>query len=77
MKKGKHVLSAKGAAFILAQGSALGIRACQSTSAESAIHSGALSRAFSARLECNQCPGAMPQGCFDTAPLALNTYGMR
>jgi len=43
----------------------------QIASAKSAIHFGTLSRAFSARLKSKPW-GAAP-GCFDIAPLALNT----
>jgi len=69
----EYLISAKGAAVILAWGSAPGIHATLEGSAESAIHFGALSRAFSARSGPEPCPWGDAPGCFDAAPLALNT----
>jgi hypothetical protein len=46
----------------------------ETPSAESAIHSLALNRAFSALDGLGQRPGAMPQAVNEVAPLALNTY---
>jgi hypothetical protein len=43
-------------------------------SAESAIHFTALGRAFSARDDLDQRPGAVPQAIDEVAPLALKTY---
>jgi hypothetical protein len=43
-------------------------------SAESANHSRALNRAFSARDGLHRGPEAMPQARSEVAPLALNTY---
>jgi hypothetical protein len=48
LAEARCVFSAKGAIFILAWGNVPGVRAIPNASAESAIHSDALSRAFSA-----------------------------
>jgi hypothetical protein len=48
LAEARRVFSAKGAIFILAWGYALRVRAIPNASAESAIHTDALSRAFSA-----------------------------
>src|SRR2546425_13346398 len=84
-----YVLSAKGAVFPLAGGSAPGSRKCKTASAESAIHSRAFSvhswshaaivpesrlqRSFTIR---SQSQGEAP-GCHERAPLALNRYERR
>lgn len=77
--------SADGAAFIIsAWGSAPGKHALTALSAESAIHSralssqrgglfGALSRAFSARTRCGQCSWGVAPGWHGAAPLAQDT----
>jgi len=57
--KGQYVFSAKGAAFIAAWGSAPGSRTCENASAESAIHSGALSIPMSAMCGIESRTGAL------------------